>query len=64
MEIEQVTVRIDKVETAIEPAFQEHFVAAMAFPHSSLPYSHLAERVLLPAPPVAVGLRRTRRSVR
>ena len=64
MEIEQVTVRIDKVETAIEPAFQEHFVAAMAFPHSSLPYSHLAERVLLPAPPAAVGLRRTRRSVR
>ena len=63
-EIEQVTARIDKVETAIEPDFQEHFVAAMAFPHASLPYSHLAERVLLPAPPAAGGPRRSRRSVR
>ena len=29
-EIEEVVERIEKVETAIEPRFQEHFVAAMA----------------------------------
>jgi uncharacterized 2Fe-2S/4Fe-4S cluster protein (DUF4445 family) len=26
--------RVEKVETALEPAFQAHFVAAMAFPHA------------------------------
>lgn len=31
-EIEQVIRRVEKVETAIEPRFQEHFVAAMSFP--------------------------------
>ena len=31
-EIEQVVERVEKVETAIEPRFQEHFVAAMSFP--------------------------------
>lgn len=49
-EVEEQTARIDKIETAIEPAFQEHFVQALAFPHSRLPYPRLAERVLLPAP--------------
>jgi len=33
-EIEQVTTRVEKVETALESAFQEHFVAAMRFAHS------------------------------
>ena len=32
-EIESVVRRIDKIETAIEPDFQRHFVAAMAFPN-------------------------------
>ena len=36
-EIEQVVKRIEKVETAIEPRFQEQFVAAMAIPHKSAP---------------------------
>ena len=36
-EIEQVVRRIEKIETAIEPRFQEHFVAAMALPHASAP---------------------------
>jgi uncharacterized 2Fe-2S/4Fe-4S cluster protein (DUF4445 family) len=47
-DVELVTARIEKVETAIEPAFQAHFVAAMGFPHSTLPYPHLAARITLP----------------
>mgnify|MGYP001766279177 FL=1 len=40
-EIEDVVRRIDKIETALEPAFQGHFVAAMAIPHKVDPYPHL-----------------------
>jgi uncharacterized 2Fe-2S/4Fe-4S cluster protein (DUF4445 family) len=47
-EIEQVVRRIEKIETAIEPRFQEHFVDAMAIPHASAPYSSLANIVDLP----------------
>ncbi len=49
-EIEQVVRRIEKIETAIEPRFQEHFVAAMALPHASAPYTELAKVVTLPGP--------------
>ena len=31
-EIERITERVEKIETAIEPRFQEHFVEAMSFP--------------------------------
>ena len=31
-EIEQIVGRVEKIETAIEPRFQEHFVASMSFP--------------------------------
>ncbi|EAR49560.1 Uncharacterized metal-binding protein [Oceanicola granulosus HTCC2516] len=41
--------RIHKVETAIEPRFQEHFVAANAIPHATAPFPHLAGEVTLPA---------------
>jgi len=41
--------RIEKIETAIEPRFQEHFVGAMAIPHASAPYPNLARVVNLPA---------------
>jgi uncharacterized 2Fe-2S/4Fe-4S cluster protein (DUF4445 family) len=47
-EIEQVVKRVEKVETAIEPRFQEHFVAAMAIPHTTAPYPHLSQAVTLP----------------
>jgi uncharacterized 2Fe-2S/4Fe-4S cluster protein (DUF4445 family) len=47
-EIERVVGRIEKVETAIEPRFQEHFVAAMAIPHKTAPYEELARAVALP----------------
>ncbi|WP_146345524.1 ASKHA domain-containing protein [Phaeobacter marinintestinus] len=52
-EIERVVREITKVETAIEPKFQEHFVAANAIPHASDPFPHLSSVVTLPA--VAFG---------
>ncbi|PIE37000.1 MAG: drug:proton antiporter, partial [Gammaproteobacteria bacterium] len=48
-EIEQVVRDIEKVETAVEPDFQQHFVEAMAFPHKRLPFPELARVVKLPA---------------
>ncbi|MCX7646861.1 MAG: ASKHA domain-containing protein [Rhodobacteraceae bacterium] len=47
-EIEEVVRRIHKVETAIEPRFQEHFVAANAIPHATDPFPELAKVVTLP----------------
>jgi uncharacterized 2Fe-2S/4Fe-4S cluster protein (DUF4445 family) len=65
-EIEQVVRRIEKIETAIEPRFQEHFVNAMAIPHASAPYPNLAKAVDLPkhqseAAALVVGAGRRRR---
>ena len=34
-EIEGVVRRVEKIETAVEPRFQAHFVEAMAFPHKT-----------------------------
>ena len=48
-EIEDVVRRVEKIETAVEPRFQEHFVDAMAIPHDRDPYSRLAAAVALPA---------------
>jgi uncharacterized 2Fe-2S/4Fe-4S cluster protein (DUF4445 family) len=47
-EIEKVVRQITKVETAIEPKFQEHFVAANAIPHKTDPFPELASIVTLP----------------
>ncbi len=65
-EIEAVVRRIEKIETAVEPSFQDHFVKAMAIPHKSDPYAALAAAVDLPprdllaedAPALAGGRRR------
>ena len=46
--VESLVRTIHKVETAIEPRFQEHFVAANAIPHASAPYPHLSAAVTLP----------------
>ena len=46
--VESLVRTIHKVETAIEPRFQEHFVAANAIPHASAPYPHLTAAVALP----------------
>jgi uncharacterized 2Fe-2S/4Fe-4S cluster protein (DUF4445 family) len=48
-EIEDVVRRVEKVETAVEPRFQEHFVGAMGIPHATAPYPRLGEVVRLPA---------------
>ena len=47
-EIEQAVRNIEKIETAIESSFQDHFVKAMAIPHKSDPYAKLAAAVPLP----------------
>ncbi len=47
-EIEDVVTRIEKVETALEPAFQGHFVAAMAFPNKRDSYPELVKVQPLP----------------
>jgi uncharacterized 2Fe-2S/4Fe-4S cluster protein (DUF4445 family) len=59
-EIEEVAPRIEKVETAVEPRFQEHFVAALAIPHKTDPYPLLSKVVDLPSRTVS-GQRRRRR---
>jgi len=47
-EIERVVRDIHKVETAVEPRFQEHFVDAMAIPHKTAAYPNLAKAIELP----------------
>ncbi len=47
-QIETVVRQIHKVETAIEPKFQEHFVNANAVPHATDPFPELAKCITLP----------------
>ena len=47
-EIEREIRRIEKIETAVETRFQEHFVEAMAIPHKSARFDELAKAVTLP----------------
>jgi uncharacterized 2Fe-2S/4Fe-4S cluster protein (DUF4445 family) len=66
-EIEALVRRVEKVETAVEPRFQEHFVDAMAIPHARDPYARLARQVALPeraARPARAGRPRRRRAAR
>jgi uncharacterized 2Fe-2S/4Fe-4S cluster protein (DUF4445 family) len=46
--IEGLVRRIEKIETAVAPRFQEFFVEAMAIPHLSAPYPELRKVVALP----------------
>jgi uncharacterized 2Fe-2S/4Fe-4S cluster protein (DUF4445 family) len=46
--IEDLVHRVEKIETAIEPKFQAHFVEAMGIPHSTEAYPHLRKAVQLP----------------
>ena len=50
-DIEATVSRIEKVETAIEPRFQEHFVAANPIPHASAAFARL--RTVAPLPEVS-----------
>jgi uncharacterized 2Fe-2S/4Fe-4S cluster protein (DUF4445 family) len=63
VEMETVVAKVTKIETALEPAFQQHFVDAMGFPHTVTPTPHLALAVTLPAPSNA-GADSTRRRSR
>jgi uncharacterized 2Fe-2S/4Fe-4S cluster protein (DUF4445 family) len=63
-EIEEVVRRVEKIETAVEPRFQEHFVNAMAIPHDVDPYARLAETVRLPERRIASTDRTARRRER
>lgn len=47
-EIEDTVREIEKVETAVEPRFQEHFVNASAIPNSAEPFPILESVVALP----------------
>ncbi len=47
-EIEAVVRRVDKIETAVEPSFQQYFVEAMAIPHKRDPFPNLRAVVALP----------------
>jgi uncharacterized 2Fe-2S/4Fe-4S cluster protein (DUF4445 family) len=61
-EIEDVVRRIEKIETALEPRFQEHFVAAMALPNKVDAFPNLARVIDLPPPrDIAGGERGQRR---
>jgi uncharacterized 2Fe-2S/4Fe-4S cluster protein (DUF4445 family) len=48
-EIEAVVRSVEKLETAVEPRFQEHFVGAMGLPHTTDPFPRLSAVVDLPA---------------
>ena len=59
--VEELVRRIEKVETAIAPRFQEFFVEAMAIPHLTAPYPRLSEVVALPKRLVAAAGETARR---
>ncbi|MEP6299155.1 MAG: ASKHA domain-containing protein, partial [Ilumatobacter sp.] len=47
-EIESAVRRVEKIETATEARFQELFVNAMGFPHTTEPTPNLATETVLP----------------
>jgi uncharacterized 2Fe-2S/4Fe-4S cluster protein (DUF4445 family) len=47
-DIESLVRRVEKIETAVEPRFQEFFVEAMAIPHLTAPFEQLRKAVTLP----------------
>ena len=66
-EIEETVRKIEKIETALEPKFQEHFVYAMAMPNKVDSFPNLEKVITLPEKKVLAdaggeGGRRRRRS--
>jgi uncharacterized 2Fe-2S/4Fe-4S cluster protein (DUF4445 family) len=64
-QIELLVRRVEKIETALEARFQQHFVEAMAIPHKTAPFANLRRAIALPAmtgtdPGVAASARRRR----
>ena len=67
-EIENTVLKIEKIETAVEPMFQEHFINAMAIPHKTNSYERLRTIVTFPPQTKSIGMigskqRRRRRRV-
>jgi len=62
--IEDLVRKVEKIETAIEPKFQAHFVEAMGIPHSTAAYPNLRKAVQLPEPKTAARAQRSRRVTR
>ncbi len=60
-DIESAVRKIEKIETATEPRFQEHFVEAMAIPHKTAAYPHLSRVVQLPERTTVPATRRRSR---
>ena len=58
--VEQLVRNVEKVETAIEPKFQVHFVEAMAIPHKTASYPNLSKVVTLPASKPSASQNETR----
>ena len=50
LEIGEILPKVEKIETALEPKFQEYFIAAMALPHKTDKYEELSKVVTLPPP--------------
>ncbi len=66
-DIESLVNRVEKIETAVEQKFQDHFVEAMGIPHKTAQFPKLSEEVKLPEPTATVSgggrsRRRRRRS--
>ena len=62
--IESLVTNIEKIETAMEPKFQQYFVDAMAFPNKTDPFPNLFSVVEKPVEKVVVeapGTRKRRR---
>ena len=55
LEIGEILPKVEKVETAIEPKFQEYFIEAMAIPHKTDKFVELSKVVNLPAPKAKAG---------
>ena len=61
LEVEDLVEQVEKIETATEPKFQEHFVAALGIPHKSAEYPNLSQVVTLPERVETAGRQRRRR---
>jgi uncharacterized 2Fe-2S/4Fe-4S cluster protein (DUF4445 family) len=55
LEIGEILPKVEKIETAIEPSFQQYFIEAMALPHKTDKYLELSKVVTLPPPKPAVA---------
>ena len=49
-EIETLVNQVEKIETAVEQKFQDHFVEAMGIPHKTAKFPKLSIEVNLPEP--------------